>query len=91
LRSYKEYLLIYQFLRLYFRLLYEQIQVNYNAFVSPTSRPEFDVIIEKEYSFTTSPVGFLRILIILRRKRQNFQKSYFDRILYSKLLVKEQF
>ena len=46
---------------------------------------------EKECPFTTSPVGFLRVLMVLRRKRQNFQKSHFGRILHDELLAKKTF
>ncbi len=38
-----------------------------------------------------SPVGFLRILMALRRKGQSFEKSHFGRILHGELLVGEQF
>jgi len=82
---------MYRFLGLYFRPPCEQVQVGCDGFVSPTGRPVFDAIMEKECPFTTSPVGFLRMLIALRRKRQNFQKSHFGRILRGELLVKEQF
>ncbi len=91
LRSYEEYLSVCRFLGLCFRPPCEQIQVGCDGFVSPTGRPEFDAIMEKECPFTTSPVGFLRMLMALRRKRQNYQKSHFGRILHGELLVKEQF
>lgn len=91
LRSYEEYLSVCRFLGLCFRPPCEQIQVGCDGFVSPTGRPEFDAIMETECPFTTSPVGFLRMLMALRRKRQNFQRSHFGRILHGELLVKEQF
>ncbi len=91
LRSYEEYLSVCRFLGLCFRPPCEQIQVGCDGFVSPTGRPEFDAIMETECPFTTSPVGFLRMLMALRRKRQNFQKSHFGRILHGELLVEEQF
>lgn len=91
LRSYEDYLLVCRFLGLCFRSPCEHIQVSCDEFVSPIGRPKFDIIMEKECPFTTSPVGFLRMLMALRRKGQNFQKSHLGRILHGELLVKEQF
>ena len=91
LRSYEKYLSVCRFLRLCFRSPCEQIQIGCDGFVRLTCRPEFDAIMKKERLFRTSPVEFLRMLIALRRKRQNYQKSDFYRILHGELLVKEQF
>ena len=91
LKSYEEYLSVCRFLGLCFRPLEEQIQVACNGFVTPTSRLEYDVIMERECPFSTSPVGFLRMLMSIRRKGQNFQKYYFGRILHGDLLAREQF
>ena len=91
LRSYEEYLSVCRFLGLCFRPPCEQIQVRCDGFFSPTSRPDLDAIIEKECPFTASPFKFLRMLITLRRKRQNYQKSHFGRILHGELLVNELF
>lgn len=89
LRSYEQNLSVCRFLGLCIRPLCEQIQVGCDGFVSPTGRSDFDAIIEKECPFTTSPVGFLRMLMALRRKRQNYHKSHFGRILLGELFVKE--
>ncbi|KAI4260741.1 MAG: hypothetical protein LQ352_000133 [Teloschistes flavicans] len=90
LKSYEEYLSVCRFLGLCFRPPYEQIQVACDGFVSPESRLEFDAIMEKECPFLNSPVGFLRMLMALRRKGQNFQRSHFGRILRGDLLAREQ-
>jgi hypothetical protein len=91
LRSYEEYLSVCRFLGLCYRPLYEQVQVACDGFISPTSRPDFDIVMERECPFTISPVGFLRMLMALRRKGQNFQKSHFGRILHGDLLARELF
>ena len=91
LRSYEEYLSVCRFLGLCFRPPSGHIQVGCDGFLSPTDRPEFDAIMKSECSFTTSPVGFLRMLVALRRSRQSYQKSHFGRILHGELLVEEQF
>ena len=91
LKSYEEYLSVCRFLGLCFRPPCEQIQVACDGFVSPQSRLQFDAIMEKECPFLISPVGFLRMLMSLRRKGQSFQKSHFGRILHGDLLAREQF
>lgn len=91
LRSYEEYLSVCRFLGLCFRPPSEQIQVGCDGFVSPIDRPEFDKMMENECPFTTSPVGFLRMLMAMRRKGLNSPKSHFARILHGEMLVKDQF
>lgn len=91
LRSYEEYLSVCRFLGLCFRPPYEQIQVACDGFISPTSRPGFDALMERECPFTTSPVEFLRILTALRRKGQSSQNSHLGRILHGELLTREEF
>ncbi len=91
LRNYEEYISVCRFLGLCFRPPYESIEVACDGFISPTSRSEFDAIMERVCPFSVSPVGFLRMLIALRRKGQNFQKSHFGRILHGDLLTREQF
>ncbi len=54
LRSYEEYLSVCRFLGLCFRPPYEQTQVACDGFIGPTSRPEFDAIMERECHFLTS-------------------------------------
>ncbi len=91
LESYKEYLSVCRFLGLCFRPPDEQIQAACDGFIAPRGRPKFDVVMESKCPFTISPVGFLRILMALRRKGQSFEKSHFGRILHGELLVGEQF
>lgn len=65
--------------------------MNDGPFLSPTSRPIFDAAMAKECPFTISPVGFLKVLMALRRKGQSLEKSHFGRILHGELLVREEF
>jgi hypothetical protein len=91
LRSHEDYLLLCRFLGLCFRPPSTQTQVEVDGFVSPTSRPGFDAPMERECPFTISPIGFLRVLMALRRKGQNYQKSDLGRILCGELLAGEEF
>lgn len=91
LRNYEEYLLVCRFLGLCSRPPYEKIQVACDGFISLESRLDFDAIMERECKFTISPVGFLRMLMAMRRKGQNFQRSHIGRILHGELLSREDF
>ena len=91
LKSHEEYLSLCRFLGLAFRPPYEHTEVACDGFISPTGRPGFDAVMERECPFTTSPVGFLRILMTLRRKEQSSQKSHLGRILQGQLLAREEF
>lgn len=91
LRSYEKYLSICQFLKLCDRSQYTQIQIVCDEFISSTSRSDVDAVMKKECSFKVSSIEFLRMLMTLRRKGQNFQKSYIDRILHDESLVRRQF
>ena len=91
LRSYEEYISVCRFLGLGFRPPDEQTQVASDGFISSKSRPAFDAIMERNCPFTISPVGFLRILMTLRRKGQSFQRSHLGRILHGGLLAREEF
>ena len=91
LRSYEKYLSICQFLELCFRSQYTQVQIACDEFISSTSRPEFDAVMKRECSFRVSSIEFLRMLMMLRRKGQNFQKSHIGRILHDESLVREHF
>lgn len=91
LKSYEEYQSVCRFLGLCFHPLHKQVQVACDGFVDPDNRLEFDAIMERECPFSISPVGFLRMLMAMRRKGQNFQKSHFGRILRGDLLTRENF
>ena len=91
IRSYDEYLSVCRFLGLAFRPPDEQIPVACDGFISPTSRLGFDVVMERECPFTTSPVGFLKILMTMRRKEQSCYKSHLGRIVQADLLTREEF
>lgn len=91
LRSYEEYLAVCRLLGLCFGPPPEQIEVACDGFISPTCRPEFDELMAEQCPFKISPIGFLRMLVAIRRKGQNSQKSHIGRILQGELLAREQF
>ena len=91
LKSYKEYLSVCRFFGLCFRPPAEQVRVASDGFVNPSSRLEFDAIMERECPFSISPIGFLRMLMAMRRKGQSFQMSHVGRMLHGELLTREQF
>jgi hypothetical protein len=91
-RSYEDYLALCRFLGLCFRPLSDdQSQIACDGFISPARRAEFDAIMGKDCPFTRSPVGFLSMLMALRRKGQGFQRSHLGRILRGELLKEEHF
>lgn len=91
LRSYDEYLFVCRFLGLCYRTPEGQNRVACDGFIAPSDRSNFDVVMERECPFTTSPVGFLKILMTLRRKGLSFERSHFGRILNAELLAKSHF
>lgn len=91
LRSYDEYLAVCRLLGLCFGPPPEQTDVACDGFISPICRPEFDELMAGQCSFKFSPIGFLRMLIAMRRKEQNSQKSHIGRILQGELLAREEF
>ena len=91
LKSHEDYLSVCRFLGLAFRPPHKQIEVACDGFISPASRLAFDAVMERECPFRTSPVGFFRIVMAIRRKEQSFQKSHLGRILQADLLAREDF
>lgn len=91
LRSYDEYLAVCRLLGLCFGPPPEQIQVACDGFISPICRPEFDELMAEQCPFKISPIEFLRMVIAMRRKGQNSQRSHIGRILQGELLAREQF
>ena len=91
LRNYEDYLSICRFLGLCYRPPLGQNRVASDGFIAPSGRSKFDTGMERECPFTTSPVGFLRKLMTLRRKGQGFERSHYGRILNAELLDKSHF
>lgn len=91
LRNYEDYLSVCRFLGLCYRPPEGQNRVAYDGFIAPLNRSNFDAVMERECPFTISPVGFLRILMTLRRKGQGFERSHYGRILNAELLTDRDF
>lgn len=91
LLSYDEYLAVCRLLGLCFGPPPEEIEVACDGFISPICRPGYDELMAGQCPFKISPIGFLRMLIAMRRKGQNSQKSHIGRILQGELLAREEF
>lgn len=91
LRNYGDYLSVCRFLGLCYRPPEGPNRVGSDGFIVPAGRSKFDTAMERECPFTISPVGFLRILMTLRRKGQGFERSHYGRILNAELLAESHF
>ena len=91
LRDYEDYLSVCRFLGLCYRPPEGQIRVACNGFINPSDRLTFDALMKRQCPFNTSPTGFLRMLMTLRRKGQGFERSHYGRILNAELLAKSHF
>lgn len=92
LRTYREYLALCSFLGLCSRAPDgSQVKVFSDGFVNPRDRAKFDKLVAERCRFTKSPVPFLKALMTLRRKGQNFHRSHLGAILNGELLSEEKF
>lgn len=92
LRSYEEYLAVCTFLGLCSRApSVGKIKVFSDGFVDPKDRRKVDKMMASECLFRKSPVAFLKALMSLRRKGQNFQRSHLGAILNGELLPEDRF
>lgn len=91
LKNYEDYLSVCRFLGLCYRPPEGQNRVACDGFITLSGRSNFDAVMERECPFTISPIGFLRILMTLRRKGQGFAKSHYGRILNGELLTQSHF
>lgn len=91
LRNYEDYLSVCRFLGLCHRPPEGQNRAASDGFMAPSDRSKFDAAMERECPFNISPVGFLRMLMTLRRKGQGFERSHYGRILNAELLAESHF
>lgn len=91
LRNYEDYLSVCRFLGLCYRPPEGEDRAASDGFMAPSGRSNFDAAMERECPFSTSPVGFLRMLMALRRKGQGFDRSHYGRILNAELLAENHF
>ena len=91
LSSHDEYLAVCQFLGLSSRPPKDGVQVQGDGFVRPADRAIQDAVMARECLFQRSPVEFLRILMALRRKGQDFKRSHMGGLLHGELLAEGKF
>jgi hypothetical protein len=89
--DYEEYVAVCRFLGLCHYPPEDEIDVNCEGFVAPSSRANYEGAMEQICPFSTSPIGLLRLLMNLRRQGQGFSRSHFGKILSGELLRKEDF
>ena len=80
-RSYDEYLSVCRFLGLSFCPRRDGIDVARDGFVNPASCTTRGSEMAEKRSFSSSPVAFLRALMVMRRKGQSFALSHVGRLL----------
>jgi hypothetical protein len=90
-RDYLEYLSVCRFLGLCHSPPDNGVDVNCEGFVASSSRARYDPVMENICSFSTSPVGLLKILMDLRRQGQGFSKSHYGKITSGEQLTKGDF
>ena len=91
LESYEEYLSVCRFLGLSSCPPRDGVQIASDGFITPISRVQQDQRMVDECPFESSPVGFLRMLTVMRRKGQRFAQSHMGKILQGQLLTAEEF
>lgn len=89
LQTYDEYLALCRFLGLCFFPPPDQVEVASDGFINPVCRSEFDKVMAEQCSFKFSPIGFLRMLVAIRRNGQDCPKSHVGRMLQGELLARE--
>ncbi|PVH70873.1 hypothetical protein DL98DRAFT_436193, partial [Cadophora sp. DSE1049] len=78
-------------LNLFINQLYTRTYEEFITKPNRSQRCQLDRFLAPIYPFTISPVTFLRIFMVLRRKGQSFTTLYFGRILHSELIAREDF
>ena len=86
LSNHDAYLALCQFLGLSSRTPEGSVRVQDDGFVEPADRAVQDVTMARECRFRRSPIEFLRSLMALRRKGQDFKKSHVGAVLHGELL-----
>ncbi|TAQ90964.1 hypothetical protein B7494_g730 [Chlorociboria aeruginascens] len=92
LQSFAEYKSLCRFLGLCSETQQEgQVAIACDGFVNPPDRKLFDKAMAEICPFKTSPLGFLNIVMSLRRRGQRFVDSHMGRLLNGDLLFEYQF
>ena len=91
LSSYTEYLLLCQYLGLCSSNPKDGVQVHSDGFIERDSRSLQGGVMATLCRFERGPVEFLRRLMALRRKGQDFKRSHMGALLHGELLKEERF
>ncbi|KAI9803787.1 MAG: hypothetical protein M1825_001667 [Sarcosagium campestre] len=91
IQTYSDYLEICAMLGIYSVPPPDGIHINCDGFVAPHHRPRYDAAMAERCRFTRSPVAFLKQVMALRRKGQEFGLSHIGRILDGGMLTKDDF
>ena len=67
------------------------VEVEANGFIKPSSRAKMSSALVQECRFKSSPVNFVKSVVILRRKGLSYANSHLGRILNGELLPKDSF
>ncbi len=89
IRSYEDYLSLCGFLGLCSQRPADDIEVAHDGFMSLASRAKSTLI--QTCPFMASPVAFVRMIMILRRKGQSISFSHMGRLLNGEIIVREHF
>ena len=91
LRDVAEYSSLCQFLGVASQPPNDSVRVACDGFINPEDRKAVDGVMARNCRFKVSPLAFLRTVMALRRKGQNFGGSHMGRLLNGELLKEEDF
>jgi hypothetical protein len=91
IRTYEDYLSLCRFLGLCSHRPDAGIEAACDGFISPASRARSASVVIQACPFMTSPVAFIRAIMVLRRKGHSIAFSHLGRLLNGELIAREQF
>ena len=89
--SYTEYETFCEFLGLCSRPPIKGISVEQDGFISPGSRAKMTSDLIRNCMFKISPINFVRMIVVMRRKGLSHLESHMGKILNGELIPKDQF
>lgn len=89
--SYKEYQSFCDFLSICSQPPGNGISVEQDGFINPESRAKMTSELIRNCMFKTSPINFVRMIVVMRRKGLSHLESHMGKILNGELIPKDQF
>ena len=89
--SYAEYESFCEFLGICSRTPSKGISVEQDGFISPESRAKMTPDLIRSCLFKTSPINFVRMIVVMRRKGLSHVNSHMGKLLNGELIPKDQF